>query len=326
MKKPVRVAVTGAAGQISYSLLFRIAAGQMLGADQPVILQLLEVTPAMKALQGVVMELDDCAFPLVAGIETSDDPNVAFKNAHYALLVGARPRGPGMERADLLAANGGIFKVQGKAINDHASRDIKVLVVGNPANTNAWTCMKSAPDINPRQFTAMTRLDHNRAVAQLAAKTGSTVADIRKVTIWGNHSTTQYPDLSQALVSGKAALSLVERPWYENEYIPRVAKRGAEIIDARGASSAASAANAALEHMRDWALGTPADDWTSMGIPSDGSYGIDTGLMYSFPVRCKGGDYEIVQGLPVDDFSRSRMAATEKELQEERAAVQQLVG
>jgi len=326
MKKPVRVAVTGAAGQISYSLLFRIAAGQMLGADQPVILQLLEVTPAMKALQGVVMELDDCAFPLVAGIETSDDPNVAFKNAQYALLVGARPRGPGMERADLLAANGGIFKVQGKAINDHASRDIKVLVVGNPANTNAWTCMKSAPDINPRQFTAMTRLDHNRAVAQLAAKTGSTVADIRKVTIWGNHSTTQYPDLSQALVSGKAALSLVERPWYENEYIPRVAKRGAEIIDARGASSAASAANAALEHMRDWALGTPADDWTSMGIPSDGSYGIDTGLMYSFPVRCKGGDYEIVQGLPVDDFSRSRMAATEKELQEERAAVQQLVG
>lgn len=326
MKKPVRVAVTGAAGQISYSLLFRIAAGQMLGADQPVILQLLEVTPAMKALQGVVMELDDCAFPLVAGIETSDDPNVAFKNAQYALLVGARPRGPGMERADLLAANGGIFKVQGKAINDNASRDIKVLVVGNPANTNAWTCMKSAPDINPRQFTAMTRLDHNRAVAQLAAKTGSTVADIRKVTIWGNHSTTQYPDLSQALVAGKAALSLVERPWYENDYIPRVAKRGAEIIDARGASSAASAANAALEHMRDWALGTPADDWTSMGIPSDGSYGIDVGLMYSFPVRCKGGDYEIVQGLPVDDFSRARMQATEKELQEERAAVQQLVG
>jgi len=326
MKKPVRVAVTGAAGQISYSLLFRIAAGQMLGADQPVILQLLEVTPAMKALQGVVMELDDCAFPLVAGIETSDDPNVAFKNAQYALLVGARPRGPGMERADLLAANGGIFKVQRKAINDHASRDIKVLVVGNPANTNAWTCMKSAPDLNPRQFTAMTRLDHNRAVAQLAAKTGSTVSDIRKVTIWGNHSTTQYPDLSQALVKGQAALSLVERPWYENEYIPRVAKRGAEIIDARGASSAASAANAALEHMRDWALGTAADDWTSMGIPSDGSYGIDAGLMYSFPVRCKGGDYEIVQGLAVDDFSRARMKATEKELQEERAAVQQLIG
>jgi len=326
MKKPVRVAVTGAAGQISYSLLFRIAAGQMLGADQPVILQLLEVTPAMKALQGVVMELDDCAFPLVAGIETSDDPNVAFKNAQYALLVGARPRGPGMERADLLAANGGIFKVQGKAINDHASRDIKVLVVGNPANTNAWTCMKSAPDLNPRQFTAMTRLDHNRAVAQLAAKTGSTVSDIRKVTFWGNHSTTQYPDLSQALVKGQAALSLVERPWYENEYIPRVAKRGAEIIDARGASSAASAANAALEHMRDWALGTAADDWTSMGIPSDGSYGIDAGLMYSFPVRCKGGDYEIVQGLAVDDFSRARMKATEKELQEERAAVQQLIG
>ena len=326
MKKPVRVAVTGAAGQISYSLLFRIAAGQMLGPDQPVILQLLEVTPAMKALTGVVMELDDCAFPLVAGIETSDDANVAFKDAQYALLVGARPRGPGMERADLLAANGGIFKVQGKAINDHASRDIKVLVVGNPANTNAWTCMKSAPDINPRQFTAMTRLDHNRAVAQLAAKTAATVADVKKVTIWGNHSTTQYPDLSQAMVRGSAALAQVDRAWYENEYIPRVAKRGAEIIDARGASSAASAANAALEHMRDWALGTPADDWTSMGIPSDGSYGIEAGLMYSFPVRCKGGDYEIVQGLPVDTFSRARMQATEKELQEERAAVQQLVG
>jgi malate dehydrogenase len=326
MKKPVRVAVTGAAGQISYSLLFRIAAGQMLGPDQPVILQLLEVTPAMKALTGVVMELDDCAFPLVAGIETSDDANVAFKDAQYALLVGARPRGPGMERADLLAANGGIFKVQGKAINDHASRDIKVLVVGNPANTNAWTCMKSAPDINPRQFTAMTRLDHNRAVAQLAAKTAATVADVKKVTIWGNHSTTQYPDLSQAMVRGSAALAQVDRAWYENEYIPRVAKRGAEIIDARGASSAASAANAALEHMRDWALGTPADDWTSMGIPSDGSYGIEAGLMYSFPVRCKGGDYEIVQGLPVDAFSRARMQATEKELQEERAAVQQLVG
>jgi len=326
MKKPVRVAVTGAAGQISYSLLFRIAAGQMLGPDQPVILQLLEVTPAMKALTGVVMELDDCAFPLVAGIETSDDANVAFKDAHYALLVGARPRGPGMERADLLATNGGIFKVQGKAINDHASRDIKVLVVGNPANTNAWTCMKSAPDINPRQFTAMTRLDHNRAVAQLAAKTGATVADVKKVTIWGNHSTTQYPDLSQATVRGSAALAELDRAWYENEYIPRVAKRGAEIIDARGASSAASAANAALEHMRDWALGTPADDWTSMGIPSDGSYGIEAGLMYSFPVRCKGGDYEIVQGLPVDAFSRGRMQATEKELQEERAAVQQLVG
>lgn len=326
MKKPVKIAVTGAAGQIAYSLLFRIAAGQMLGADQPVILQLLEVTPALKALQGVVMELEDCAFPLVSKIEISDDPKIAFKDVNYALLVGAKPRGPGMERADLLAANGGIFKVQGKAINDHASRDVKVLVVGNPANTNAWTCMVSAPEVNPRQFTAMTRLDHNRAVAQLAAKTNSTVSEIKQVTIWGNHSTTQYPDLSQTLVKGKAALSSVDRAWYENEYIPRVAKRGAEIIDARGASSAASAANAALEHMRDWALGTAADDWTSMGIPSDGSYGIEKGLMYSFPVRCTNGDYAIVQGLAIDDFSRKRMQATENELKEERAAIQKLVG
>jgi malate dehydrogenase len=325
MKTPVRVTVTGAAGQISYSLLFRIASGQMLGLDQPVRLQLLEVTPAMKALQGVVMELDDCAFPLVHSIDITDDPNVAFKDTNFALLVGAKPRGPGMERSDLLAANGGIFKVQGKAINDHASRDIKVLVVGNPANTNAWTCMNYAPDINPRQFTAMTRLDHNRAVAQLAQKTGSTVGDIRKVMIWGNHSTTQYPDLSQATVNGKPALAGLDRAWYENDYIPRVAKRGAAIIDARGASSAASAANAALEHMRDWVAGTPGDDWTSMAVPSDGSYGIDKGLMYSFPVRCKGGDYEIVQGLPVDDFSRARMTSTENELKEERDAIQKLV-
>jgi len=325
MKTPVRVTVTGAAGQISYSLLFRIASGQMLGLDQPVRLQLLEVTPAMKALQGVVMELDDCAFPLVHSIEITDDPNVAFKDTNFALLVGAKPRGPGMERSDLLAANGGIFKVQGKAINDHASRDIKVLVVGNPANTNAWTCMTYAPDINPRQFTAMTRLDHNRAVAQLAQKTGSTVGDVRKVTIWGNHSTTQYPDLSQATVNGKPALAGIDRAWYENDYIPKVAKRGAAIIDARGASSAASAANAALEHMRDWVAGTPGDDWTSMAVPSDGSYGIDKGLMYSFPVRCKGGDYEIVQGLPVDEFSRARMTATENELKEERDAIQKLV-
>ncbi|MSR15670.1 MAG: malate dehydrogenase [Gammaproteobacteria bacterium] len=326
MKTPVRVTVTGAAGQISYSLLFRIAAGQMLGSDQPVILQLLEVTPALKALQGVVMELDDCAFPLVNKIEISDDANIAFKDANYALLVGARPRGPGMERADLLAANGGIFKVQGKAINDNANRAIKVLVVGNPANTNAWTCMTSAPDINPRQFTAMTRLDHNRAVAQLAAKTNSAVSDIKKVTIWGNHSTTQYPDLSQALVRGKPAMECVERTWYESDYIPRVAKRGAEIIEARGASSAASAANAALEHMRDWALGTAAGDWTSMGIPSDGSYQVEKGLVYSFPVVCKGGDYEIVQGLSIDDFSRKRMQATEAELKEERDAIKKLVG
>jgi malate dehydrogenase len=325
MKTPVRVTVTGAAGQISYSLLFRIASGQMLGMDQPVHLQLLEVTPAMKALQGVVMELDDCAFPLVSKIDVTDDPNVAFKDTNYALLVGAKPRGPGMERADLLAANGGIFKVQGKAINDHASRDVKVLVVGNPANTNAWTCMTFAPDINPRQFTAMTRLDHNRAVAQLAAKTGVAVTDIHKLMIWGNHSTTQYPDLSQTEVKGAKALSLIERDWYENDYIPRVAKRGAAIIDARGASSAASAANAALEHMRDWALGTPAGDWTSMAVPSDGSYGIEKGLMYSFPVQCKGGDYVIVQGLAIDDFSRARMAATEKELKDERDDILRLV-
>jgi len=321
MKPPVRVTVTGAAGQISYSLLFRIAAGEMLGTDQPVILQLLEITPAMKALEGVAMELDDCAFPLLAGIECSDDANVAFKDSQYALLVGARPRGPGMERSDLLEANGGIFKVQGKAINDNASRDVRVIVVGNPANTNAWTCMKSAPDINPAQFTAMTRLDHNRAMAQLAGKTGSAVSDIRRVTIWGNHSTTQYPDLSQATVAGKAALDLVDNAWYENDYIPRVAKRGAEIIEARGASSAASAANAALEHMRDWALGTPDGDWVSMGIPSDGSYGIEEGLMYSFPVTCKNGQYSIVQDLPVSEFSRARMDATAQELREERDAV-----
>ncbi|MGB1880660.1 MAG: malate dehydrogenase [Gammaproteobacteria bacterium] len=325
MKPPVRVTVTGAAGQISYSLLFRIAAGEMLGADQPVILQLLEITPAMKALEGVVMEIDDCAFPLVAGIETSDDANVAFRDAQVGMLVGARPRGPGMERSDLLAANGGIFKVQGKAINDHADRAIRVLVVGNPANTNAWTCMKCAPDLDPRQFTAMTRLDHNRAVAQLAARTSTPVSEIRKVTIWGNHSTTQYPDLSQATVAGTAAGQLIEQDWYENAYIPRVAKRGAEIIDARGASSAASAANAALEHMRDWVLGTPVGDWTSMGIPSDGSYGIEPGLMYSFPVVCKDGDYSIVQDLPVSEFSRARMDATADELKEEQAAVAQLL-
>lgn len=325
MKPPVRVTVTGAAGQISYSLLFRIAAGEMLGRDQPVILQLLEITPAMKALEGVVMEIDDCAFPLVAGIEMSDDANVAFKDANFGMLVGARPRGPGMERADLLEANGGIFKVQGKAINENASRDIKIVVVGNPANTNAWTCMSSAPDINPRQFTAMTRLDHNRAMAQLAQKTNATVADVQQLMIWGNHSTTQYPDISQAKVAGKPALDLVDRKWYENDYIPSVAKRGAAIIDARGASSAASAANAALEHMRDWVAGTANGDWTSMGVVSDGSYGIEEGLIYSFPVTTANGDYTIVQDLPIDEFSRGKMAATETELKEERDAVQKLL-
>lgn len=325
MKAPVRVTVTGAAGQISYALLFRIAAGEMLGRDQPVILQLLEVTPAMKALNGVAMELDDCAFPLLAGIEMSDDPNVAFKNTQCALLVGARPRGPGMERSDLLAANGGIFKVQGKAINDHASRDIKVLVVGNPANTNAWTCMKSAPDINPAQFTAMTRLDHNRALAQLAAKTGTHVNRIKRMTIWGNHSSTQYPDISQAVVNDRAARDLVDQEWLAGDFIPTVQQRGAAIIKARGLSSAASAASAAIDHIRDWTLGTPGDDWVSMAVPADGSYGIREGVIYSFPCRCTKGRYEIVQGLPISDFSRARMDATDKELREEREAIADLL-
>lgn len=325
MKTPVRVAVTGAAGQIGYSLLFRIASGQMLGPDQPVILQLLEITPAMKALEGVVMEVDDCAFPLSAGFVLADDPNTAFKDADFALLVGARPRGPGMERSDLLEANGGIFKVQGKALNENASRDVKVLVVGNPANTNAHTAMVSAPDLNSRNFTAMTRLDHNRALAQLAAKTNSSVSDIKKMTIWGNHSTTQYPDISQTTVAGKAARDLVDFNWYKEDYIPRVAKRGAEIIAARGASSAASAANGAIDHMHDWVLGTPEGDWVSMGVPSDGSYGIPEGLMYSFPVTCKDGDYSIVQGLEIDEFGQSMMTTTRKELEEERDAVAKIL-
>ena len=325
MKQPVRVSVTGAAGQIAYSLLFRIAAGEMLGNDQPVTLQLLEIPPAMKALEGVVMELQDCAFPLLAGIESSDDPEVAFRDTNYALLVGARPRGPGMERSDLLAANGGIFKVQGAALNGQAARDVRIVVVGNPANTNAWTAMRCAPDLDPRRFTAMTRLDHNRAVAQLAAKTDTSVTEIKNLTIWGNHSSTQYPDLSNTTVGGQSALERVDQDWYENEYIPKVAKRGAAIIDARGSSSAASAANAALEHMRDWAAGTAADNWVSMGIVSDGSYGIEPGLIYSFPVRTAAGEYEIVQGLEISAFSRDRMDKTADELKEERAAVEQLL-
>ena len=325
MKAPVRVAVTGAAGQISYSLLFRIAAGEMLGKDQPVILQLLEITPALKALDGVAMELDDCAFPLLHGIRTSDDPAVAFKDVDYALLVGAKPRGPGMERSDLLAANGGIFKVQGKALNEQASRGVKVVVVGNPANTNAWTAMKNAPDLKPSQFTAMTRLDHNRAVAQLAAKLGKPVTAVRRMIIWGNHSTTQYPDTRHALVDGEGTAGKLEQSWLENVYIPKVAKRGAEIINARGASSAASAANAAIEHMRDWALGTRDGDWTSMAVPSDGSYGIPEGLMFSFPVTCSGGAYHVVQGLAIDEFSQGRLDATQKELEEERDAVLKLL-
>ena len=324
MKAPVRVTVTGAAGQISYSLLMRIASGDMLGKDQPVILQLLEITPALGALQGVVMELDDCAFPLVQGIVATDDPNVAFKDSDYGLLVGARPRGPGMERKDLLEANAAIFSVQGKAIDQFASKDIKVLVVGNPANTNALIAQRNAPSIDPRQFTAMTRLDHNRALSQLAAKTGKHNTDVKTMTIWGNHSSTQYPDLHHATVSGSAAMELVDQGWYEAEFIPTVQQRGAAIIEARGASSAASAANAAVDHIRSWALGSDENDWVSMGVYSDGSYGIQEGLIYSFPCVCKDGDWEIVQGLEVNDFSRGKMAATEQELAEERDAVSHL--
>ena len=324
MKAPVRVAVTGAAGQIGYALLFRIAAGDMLGPDQPVILQLLEITPALPALQGVVMELNDCAFPTLAGVVATDDPNVAFKDAHYALLVGARPRGPGMERKDLLEANGAIFAPQGKALNAHASRDVRVLVVGNPANTNALIAQQNAPDLDPRCFTAMVRLDHNRALSQLAEKTGSHVTDIRRMTIWGNHSSTQYPDINHASVKGKAASALVDDAWYRDTFIPTVQQRGAAIIKARGASSAASAASAAIDHMRDWALGTGEGDWVSMGIPSDGSYGIAPGVIYGYPVTTKGGRYEIVQGLEINPFSRERMDATDKELREERAGVEHL--
>ena len=325
MKNPVRVTITGAAGNIGYALAFRVAAGDMLGPDQPVILQLLEITPALDALKGVAMELNDCAFPLLRGLVTTDDANVAFKDCDYALLVGARPRGPGMERKDLLAANGAIFGPQGKALNDHASRHVKVLVVGNPANTNALIAQAAAPDLNPRNFTAMTRLDHNRALSQLAEKTGTHSTDIAKMTIWGNHSSTQYPDISHATVQGKAAKGLVEDSWYKDTFIPVVQQRGAAIIKARGASSAASAASAAIDHMRTWALGTDGDDWVSMGVPSDGSYGIAPGISDSYPCRCKNGDYEIVQGLEIDAFSREKMDATERELREERAAVENLL-
>ena len=325
MKSPLRVTITGAAGQIGYQLAFRIASGQMLGADQPVILQLLEIPPAIPALQGVVMELDDCAFPTLAGVVATDDPDTAFKDSDYALLVGARPRGPGMERKDLLEANAQIFSVQGKAINDHASRDIRVLVVGNPANTNALIASSNAPDIDAGNFTAMTRLDHNRAAAQLAQKTGKPVNDIQRMIIWGNHSATQYPDINHATVDGTAANELVDQQWLADEFIPLVQQRGAAIIAARGASSAASAASAAIDHMRDWALGTAADNWVSMAIPADGSYGIEAGIIYSYPVRCSGGKYEIVQGLSVSEFSRERMDATEAELREERAAIESLL-
>lgn len=325
MKNPVRITITGAAGQIGYQLAFRIASGQMLGADQPVILQLLEITPALPALEGVMMELDDCAFDTLAGVVGTDDANVAFKDSDYALLVGARPRGPGMERKDLLQANAQIFSVQGKAMNEHASRDIRVLVVGNPANTNALITSSNAPDIEPKNITAMTRLDHNRASAQLAAKTGKHVSEVKQMAIWGNHSATQYPDIHHATVAGQAALGLVDESWLIDEFIPSVQQRGAVIIKARGASSAASAASAAINHMHDWVHSTPADDWVSMGIPADGSYGIKEGVIYSYPVRCSNGNYEIVQGLGISDFSRERMDATEAELREERAAIEDLL-
>ena len=324
MKAPVRVAVTGAAGQISYSLLFRIAAGEMLGNDQPVILQLLEITPALEALAGTVMEIEDCAFPLVAGIVQSDDPNVAFKDADYCLLVGARPRGPGMERKDLLEANAAIFSAQGKAINDNASATVKVLVVGNPANTNALIAYRNAPDLAPGQFTAMMRLDHNRAIAQLANKAGKHNTDVDGLIIWGNHSATQYPDINHATVAGSKATDLVDEAWTLEEFIPTVQQRGAAIIKARGLSSAASAANAAIEHIRDWALGT-SGKIVSMGIHSDGSYGVEEGLIYSFPVICEGGNYEIVQGLKISEVSQTLMDKSETELKEERDGVASLL-
>ena len=325
MKTPVRVAVTGAAGQIGYSLLFRIASGQMLGEDQPVILQLLDITPAMDALKGVAMELEDCAFPLLSDIVRTDDPNEAFGDISYALLVGARPRSKGMERKDLLEANGGIFKPQGKALSDNAASDVKILVVGNPANTNALIAMNNAPNIPNERFTAMTRLDHNRAIAQVTAKTGTTVSDITKMTIWGNHSATQYPDLFHAEVKGQNAAALVnDQAWLENDFIPTVQQRGAAIIEARGLSSAASAANAAIDHMRTWALGSAKGDWVSMAIPSDGSYGVAEGIISSFPVTCANGKYEIVQGLDIDDFSRGRIDASVAELVEERDGVKEL--
>lgn len=323
MKAPVRVAVTGAAGNISYALLFRIAAGDMLGKDQPVILQLLEIPPAMGAVKGVVMELNDCAFPLVAGIEASDDPNVAFRDVDYAMLVGSKPRTADMQRSDLLKDNGKIFSVQGKALNDNASRDVRVLVVGNPANTNALIAAANAPDLDPGQFTAMTRLDHNRAKAQLAEKVGAHHDEVLRMTIWGNHSATQYPDVFHVSVGGKPVD--VPGDWLESTFIPEVQNRGTAIIKARGASSAASAASAAIDHMRDWALGTRDGDWVSMAIPSDGSYGISEGIMYSFPCTCRDGRYAIVPDLEINDFSRERMAATEKELVEEREAVSHLM-
>lgn len=325
MKTPVRVAITGAAGQISYSIIFRIASGDMLGKDQPVILQLLEIPPAMGALNGVVMELNDCAFPLVAGIVPTDDPNVAFQATDFAILVGARPRGPGMERSDLLKANAAIFSVQGKALSEHANPDVKVLVVGNPANTNALITLKNAPNLNPRNISAMMRLDHNRAVSQLAAKTGTHTTKIEKMVVWGNHSSTQYPDISYATVDGEPAVNKVDDAWYKNEFIPTVQQRGAAIIKARGASSAASAASAAVDHMRDWVLGT-GGRWVSMGVHSAGNtYGIDEDIIFSFPIVCENGQWKEIGGLQVNEFSRERLTATQNELLEEKSAIADLL-
>jgi malate dehydrogenase len=323
MKDPVRVAVTGAAGQIGYALLFRIASGEMLGEDQPVILQLLEIPQAVGALEGVRMELDDCAFPLLAGVVATDDANAAFEGVNYALLVGAMPRKAGMERSDLLSANGAIFTAQGKALSASAAGDVRVLVVGNPANTNALIALNNAPNVPGERFTAMTRLDHNRAIAQLAAKTGAAVADVARMTIWGNHSATQYPDVFHAEVAGKSAWQAVgeDQAWLESDFIPTVQQRGAKVIEARGSSSAASAANAAIGHVRSWALGTPEGDWVSMAVPSDGSYGVPEGLVSGFPCTCSGGEYQIVQGLDLDDFSRSRIDASVAELASERDTV-----
>ena len=325
MKPPVRIAITGAAGNIGYAMAFRVAAGDMLGLDQPVILQLIEIDPAMDTLNGVVMELNDCAFPLLEDIVATSDLNQGFQDTDYAMLVGARPRGPGMERKDLLSANGAIFSPQGKAINDHASRDIKVVVVGNPANTNALIAASNAPDLNPNQFTALTRLDHNRALSQLSEKTGIHINHIKKMIIWGNHSATQYPDINHCTIQDSSAAQLVDQKWYRNEFIPTVQQRGAAIIKARGASSAASAASAAIDHMRTWTMGAPPGDWTSMAIPSDGSYDVSEGVIYSYPVTCQNGTFEIVQGLEIDDFSRDRMRVTEQELLEERSAIKGLL-
>ncbi len=325
MKDPLRVSITGAAGNISYALLFRIAAGDMLGKDQPVALQLLEITPAMQALQGVVMELDDCAFPLLSSVNISDDPGVAFHNSDIAMLVGSKPRGPDMQRSDLIKDNGAIFSVQGKALNDNANPNVKVIVVGNPANTNAFIAAKNAPDLNPANFTAMMRLDHNRALSQLSTKLNLHHTELTKMTVWGNHSATQYPDISNVVANGARVSGQVDQDWLVNDFIPTVQNRGTAIIRARGASSAASAASAAIDHIRDWVLGTPDGDWVSMAIPSDGSYGIQEGLMYSFPVTCSDGNYHIVQDLDISDFSRERITATEQELKNEAEAVSHLI-